>query len=256
MSLHRRDKIARRAEQEIIANQVVNLGIGIPTLILKYLNWEKRVQIHSENGILGMKSHCSRETADRNLIDAGGGYIDLVKGASFFDSSLSFSIVRGGRLDIAFLGALDVRPKYALHLKERVGQAGMADRIQFLGFRDDFARFLVGADLFFHTAAWDPHPVVVLGAMAARLPVVAFSVDGLKEQVVDGKTGYLVPFGDVDGMARALGQCLGNPSLRERLGREGWWRVQTLFTAEEMSRRISRLICDILAKDTRGRVGG
>ncbi|MBW1892062.1 MAG: acyl CoA:acetate/3-ketoacid CoA transferase subunit beta, partial [Deltaproteobacteria bacterium] len=108
MSLPSRDKIARRAEQEIIAGQVVNLGIGIPTLILKYLNWEKRVQIHSENGILGMQSHCSRETADRNLIDAGGGYIDLVKGASFFDSSLSFALVRGGRLDIAFLGALEI----------------------------------------------------------------------------------------------------------------------------------------------------
>ncbi|MBW2298084.1 MAG: acyl CoA:acetate/3-ketoacid CoA transferase subunit beta, partial [Deltaproteobacteria bacterium] len=107
MSLPSRDKIARRAEQEIIAGQVVNLGIGIPTLILKYLNWEKRVQLHSENGILGMQSHCSRETADRNLIDAGGGYIDLVKGASFFDSSLSFALVRGGRLDIAFLGALE-----------------------------------------------------------------------------------------------------------------------------------------------------
>ena len=108
MSLPSKDKIARRAEQEIIANQVVNLGIGIPTLILKYLNWEKRVQIHSENGILGMKSHCSRETADRNLIDAGGGYIGLVTGASFFDSSLSFALVRGGRLDIAFLGALEI----------------------------------------------------------------------------------------------------------------------------------------------------
>jgi 3-oxoacid CoA-transferase B subunit len=108
MSLDRRDKIARRAEQEITAGQVVNLGIGIPTLILKYLDWDKRVQIHSENGILGMKSHCSRETADRNLIDAGGGYIDLDAGASFFDSSLSFVLVRGGRLDIAFLGALEI----------------------------------------------------------------------------------------------------------------------------------------------------
>jgi 3-oxoacid CoA-transferase B subunit len=106
--MHRRDKIARRAEQEISAGQIVNLGIGIPTLILKYLNWEKRVQIHSENGILGMKSHCNRANADRNLIDAGGGYIDLVPGASFFDSSLSFALVRGGRLDIAFLGALEI----------------------------------------------------------------------------------------------------------------------------------------------------
>jgi len=106
--LDSRQKIARRAEQEISAGQVVNLGIGIPTLILKYLKPQKHVLIHSENGILGMKSHCSRQSADRNLIDAGGGYIYLDPGASFFDSVLSFALVRGGRLDIAFLGALEI----------------------------------------------------------------------------------------------------------------------------------------------------
>ena len=106
--MDKKEKIARRAEQEIFPGQVVNLGIGIPTMIMKFLSHAKRVQIHSENGILGMKSHCSRETADRNLIDAGGGYIGLVTGASFFDSSLSFALVRGGRLDIAFLGALEI----------------------------------------------------------------------------------------------------------------------------------------------------
>ncbi len=106
--MDKREKIARRAEQELSAGQVVNLGIGIPTMILKHLKPEKRVQIHSENGILGMKSHCSREDADRNLIDAGGGYIDIDTGASFFDSVLSFSLVRNGRLDIAFLGALEI----------------------------------------------------------------------------------------------------------------------------------------------------
>ena len=103
-----KEKIARRAEREIASGQIVNLGIGIPTLIMRFLNPEKRLQIHSENGILGMKSHCSRQDADRNLIDAGGGYVDLDRGASFFDSALSFAIVRGGRLDIAFLGALEI----------------------------------------------------------------------------------------------------------------------------------------------------
>ena len=106
--LDEKEKIARRAEREITPGQVVNLGIGIPTMIMKFLSHAKQVQIHSENGILGMRSHCSRQHADRNLIDAGGGYIDLDKGASYFDSSLSFALVRGGRLDIAFLGALEI----------------------------------------------------------------------------------------------------------------------------------------------------
>jgi 3-oxoacid CoA-transferase B subunit len=109
--LDKKEKIAQRAEREITEGQVINLGIGIPTMIMKFLNREKQVLFHSENGILGMKSHCRREHADRNLIDAGGGYIDLDIGASFFDSALSFALVRGGRLDIAFLGALEISAK-------------------------------------------------------------------------------------------------------------------------------------------------
>lgn len=108
MSLDRKEKIARRAEQEIGHGQVINLGIGIPTLILKYLAAEKEVTVHSENGILGMGPHCKRDMADRNLIDAGGGYVVLETGGAYCDSVLSFSLVRGGRLDIAFLGALEI----------------------------------------------------------------------------------------------------------------------------------------------------
>jgi 3-oxoacid CoA-transferase B subunit len=66
------------------------------------------IWVHSENGILGMGLRCQRGTEDRNLIDAGGNYVTLVPGASFFDSSLSFALVRGGRLDVAFLGALEI----------------------------------------------------------------------------------------------------------------------------------------------------
>ncbi|NQU64823.1 MAG: 3-oxoacid CoA-transferase subunit B [SAR324 cluster bacterium] len=108
MSTVDKEKIARRAEKEISAGQVVNLGIGIPTLILKYLTPQKPVFIHSENGILGMGRHCTGSKADRNLIDAGGGYVDVEPGASFFDSVLSFSLVRSGRLNISFLGALEI----------------------------------------------------------------------------------------------------------------------------------------------------
>lgn len=101
-------KIARRAAREILPGQVINLGIGIPTLIPNYLPDDQSVLIHSENGILGMGLRCERGKEDRNLIDAGGSYVTLIKGASFFDSALSFALVRGGRLDVAFLGALEV----------------------------------------------------------------------------------------------------------------------------------------------------
>lgn len=176
------------------------------------------------------------------------GIISARKGQAYGVQAASRVVQDYPDVAFAFLGELDVEPEYALSLKQQVERLGMASRIQFLGFRDDFARLLVGADLFLHTAAWDPHPLVVLGAMAARLPVVAFAVDGLKEQVVDGETGYLVPFSDVDSMARALEKLLASPSLRQHLGESGRQRVQRLFTAQEMSGRINRLISEVLAR--------
>lgn len=103
-----KEKIAQRASKEIASGQVVNLGIGIPTLIPDCLPEDKHVLIQSENGILGMGLRCKRGTEDRNLIDAGGNYITTKPGASFFDSALSFALIRGGRLDVAFLGALEI----------------------------------------------------------------------------------------------------------------------------------------------------
>ena len=103
-----REKIAARAAAEIQDGQIINLGIGIPTLIPRYLADRRQVIVHSENGILGMGNPSPRGMEDRNLIDAGGTYVTLDAGGSFFDSVLSFSLVRGGRLDLAVIGALQV----------------------------------------------------------------------------------------------------------------------------------------------------
>ena len=103
-----KEKIAKRAAKEIAAGQVINLGIGIPTLIPGYIPPDTPVLIHSENGILGMGPRSEPGKEDRNLIDAGGNYVSVTQGASFFDSALSFALVGGGRLDLAFLGALEV----------------------------------------------------------------------------------------------------------------------------------------------------
>ena len=104
-------KIAARAAREVQPGQVINLGIGIPTLVMDHLAPELAVTIHSENGILGVDGVSRRGEEDRNLIDAGGAYITVGRGASFCDSAVSFALVRGGRLDVAFLGALEVSEK-------------------------------------------------------------------------------------------------------------------------------------------------
>lgn len=103
-----KEKIAKRAAAEIQEGQIINLGIGIPTRIPKYLYGTKTIIVHSENGILGMGNPAERGSEDRNLIDAGGTYVTVNTGASFFDSVLSFSLIRSGRLDLAVIGALQV----------------------------------------------------------------------------------------------------------------------------------------------------
>ncbi len=102
-----KEKIAARAAREVRSGQVINLGIGIPTLIPDYLPDLSEVFIQAENGILGIGPRC-RGGEDRNLIDAGANYVTLAAGASFFDSALSFAIIRGGRVDVSFLGTLQV----------------------------------------------------------------------------------------------------------------------------------------------------
>jgi len=102
----RRRRIARRAARELVPGTVVNLGIGIPTLVGDYL--PAGVFLQSENGILGLGPAPHPDAADEDLTNAGGGKVTAVAGASFFDSMMSFAMIRGGRIDTAILGALQV----------------------------------------------------------------------------------------------------------------------------------------------------
>lgn len=101
-------RILRRAALELRPGMTVNLGIGLPTGIVDFIEPELDVCLHSENGISGVGPVLPVGQGDRNLIDAGGGYVSLLPGSAFFDSAVSFALVRGGRLDLAMLGALEV----------------------------------------------------------------------------------------------------------------------------------------------------
>ncbi len=102
------NKIVKRAVDEIQNGQVLNLGIGLPTRIIEHLPEGLDVFFHSENGILGTKLRGPNEDADRELIDAGGNYVTTRMGASFFDSSVSFAMIRRGKIDISIMGAFEV----------------------------------------------------------------------------------------------------------------------------------------------------
>jgi 3-oxoacid CoA-transferase subunit B len=103
-----RERMIRTAAGEISAGMTVNLGIGLPTRLVNYLDPEMSICLHSENGITGVGPGLGYDEADRNLIDAGGAYISTLPGAAFFDSAVSFAMVRGGRIDLTVLGAFEV----------------------------------------------------------------------------------------------------------------------------------------------------
>ncbi|MET4608685.1 3-oxoacid CoA-transferase subunit B [Bradyrhizobium sp. JR4.1] len=98
----------RRAAADVKPGMTVNLGIGLPTEVLQFLPPGIPICLHSENGITGVGPVLSPDKADRNLIDAGGGYVSTIPGTAFFDSAVSFAIVRSGRLDLTLLGAFQV----------------------------------------------------------------------------------------------------------------------------------------------------
>ncbi|MDQ0483005.1 3-oxoacid CoA-transferase subunit B [Guptibacillus hwajinpoensis] len=108
MGAETRRLIAKRAAQEVTYGMMVNLGIGIPTLVADFIPPALDVMLHTENGILGMGGSPAPGKEDGNLSNAGGYPVSINTGASFFDSAEAFGMVRRGHLDLTILGALEV----------------------------------------------------------------------------------------------------------------------------------------------------
>lgn len=109
--LNEKDMIAKRVAQELKDGYTVNLGIGLPTLVSNFIPEGVHIMLQAENGILGMGSLCEPGEENECVINAGNQYVNINKGACFFDSATSFVMIRGGHIDMTVLGALQVDEK-------------------------------------------------------------------------------------------------------------------------------------------------
>ncbi len=211
--------IARRVAREIQPGSLVNLGIGLPSLVANYLPANSGVFFQAENGVIGLGARPPEGMEDPNLTDAGGGFVTAVPGAASIDSAVSFGLIRGGHLDMTVLGGLQVDERgylanWMVPGKMVPGMGGAMDLVA-------GAKRVVVAMV--HTAKGNPKivPECTLPLTAARrvslivteLAVIEPTEEGLVlrergpgvsiEQILEGTAAKLVMNGDVTEMVLA-----------------------------------------------------
>jgi len=171
------------------------------------------------------------------------GLLYEAKGQDVALHALASPELRGSGLAIAFAGDGDRRAEY----EALAAELGVADRARFLGWRDDVPALLAAADLLVLPSRWEGMPYIVLEAFASGLPVVATRVDGTRELVVDGETGFGSPIGDARALGAAIARLLAlEPARRRALGEAGRARVRSDYSIDAMVRGLISVYEEVL----------
>jgi glycosyltransferase involved in cell wall biosynthesis len=132
------------------------------------------------------------------------------------------------------------------HLEEQARRLQLGERVTFLGHRQDIATLLATCDLFVLPSLFEGLPLALLEAMAAGKPVIASAIAGIKEVVVDQKSGWLIPPADAPALAQAINTLLVNPGLADRYAQAGQRHVQAEFALESMVKRVTQIYTELL----------
>jgi glycosyltransferase involved in cell wall biosynthesis len=173
------------------------------------------------------------------------GRVEPDKGGD--DAIAAFAALRAAHPEalLAFLGSGESQDRWVAALQAQAAAAGLADAVHFLGERPGAARLLPAFDLILHPSRHEALPRVLIEALQAGVPPVAYAVGGVPEVIEDARTGVLVTPGDARALAAAVTALASNPLRRSRLGRAGPERARERFSIEAMGRALVRIYSDL-----------
>ncbi|MFH0911705.1 MAG: glycosyltransferase family 4 protein [Planctomycetota bacterium] len=171
--------------------------------------------------------------------------LEPLKGHAFFLRTFQALLERTSRRVVALLAGFG---SHGDLLRQEVARLGLDKAVRFLGYRSDIPAFLLASDLTVLTSLYEGLPRALMEAMALRRPVVATDVPGTRSVVKDGLTGFLVPYGDVEGFVRAVGEIMGNTERALAMGAVGRARVEEHFNARRVHDRILAVYEHLLEK--------
>lgn len=183
------------------------------------------------------------DISNRDVVIGAIGVFDKCKGHIYLFKAIE-RIVSEGVKNIVCLVVGDGRERDGL--EKFVKNKNLQDYVKFLGYRKDVPILLMAMDFVVMSSIQESFPRVPLEAMATKLPVVATNIGGLPESVEDGKTGILVPPGDVDSLGKAIKYLVENPELRKEMGEAGRKRVEERFVIDSNVRKTEELYLDVL----------